>query len=155
MPQKTAYVTGGASGIGLAVTEMLVSRGMRVAIADRNLEGAKSVAGQHRGSVTAYELDAASWDSQASVFQSVVQDLGGRVDYVYPIAGIGERKSIVNDPKATGFAKPDLSVLDVDLNGFVYTASLAIQQMRRQGKDEQGFRGKSTFPIYCESKMVC
>ncbi|KAK4550130.1 hypothetical protein LTR36_003097 [Oleoguttula mirabilis] len=170
MPQKTAYVTGGASGIGRAVAELLVSRGVRVAIADMNLEGARSAAESlsptsgKAATVTAYELDAADWDSQVSVFEQVVREFG-RVDYVYPIAGIGERKSIPNDPKAAAFVKPDLSVLDVDLYGFIYTTSLAIQQMRRQEKDEQGFRGKiavvasvcgfycaPTLPIYTAAK---
>ncbi|KAK5120349.1 hypothetical protein LTR85_006288 [Meristemomyces frigidus] len=156
MPQKTAYVTGGASGIGRAVAELLVIRGVRVAIADKNLEGAKSAAdaisadNNKTGIVTAYELDAADWDSQISVFEKVVNDFG-RIDYVYPIAGIGEKNSIPNDPKAQGFAKPDLSVLNVDLYGFIYTASLAIQQMRRQEKDEEGFRGK-TLPMYTAAK---
>ncbi|KAK5133285.1 hypothetical protein LTR08_008019 [Meristemomyces frigidus] len=169
MPQKTAYVTGGASGIGRAVTEMLLARGVKVAIADMNLEGAIDVVAATQkdkglATVTAYELNAASWDSQVSVFEQVVKDFG-RIDFVYPIAGIGEKKSIPNDPKAQGFVKPDLSVLDVDLYGFIYTASLAIQQMRRQEKDEQGFRGKiavvasvcgyycvPTLPIYTSAK---
>lgn len=149
MPPKTAYVTGAASGIGRAVTEMLVSRGLKVAIADRNHEGVKTLAShlntesKTTDRVIASELNASDWDSQLSVFEKVVEQLGGRVDYVYPIAGIGERMMFPNDPKAVGFVKPDLSVLDVDLYGFIYTASLAIQQMRRQEKDEQGFRGKS------------
>ena len=154
MPQqKTAYVTGAASGIGRAVTEMLTARGVKVAIADVNHAGVKSEAETSSSIVGAYEVNAADWDSQASAFQQAVKDLGGRIDYVYPIAGIGERKSIVNDPKAEGFVKPDLSVLDVDLQGFVYSASLAIQQMRRQEKDEQGYRGKSmsSLLIYCRS----
>ena len=76
----------------------------------------------------------------------MVKDLGGRIDYVYSIAGIGEKVSVPNDPKAKGFVKPDLSVLDVDLYGFLYTSSLALQQMRRQEEGEDGFRGKSEVP---------
>jgi len=154
---RKILVTGGASGIGRAVVEMLTARGVRVAIADMNLEGAKSVAESlnsgNKEAAIAYELNAADWDSQVSVFEKVVKDFG-RVDYVYPIAGIGERVSIPNDPQAKGFVKPDLGVLDVDLYGLIYTASLAIQQMRRQDKDEQGFRGKiavvaSVCGFYC------
>lgn len=42
--QKTAYVTGAASGIGRQVAEMLAGRGIRVAVADMNFEGVKTVA---------------------------------------------------------------------------------------------------------------
>ena len=52
-----------------------------------------------------------------------------------------------NDPSATEFVKPMLSVIDVDLTGVVYTVSLAVQQMRRQEKDANGFRGKSELRI--------
>ncbi|KAK0362903.1 hypothetical protein LTR02_004929 [Friedmanniomyces endolithicus] len=150
--QKTAYVTGGASGIGLAVTTMLVARGIRVAIADVNFSGAQAVASKHPKLATAYELNAADWDSQLSVFESVVKAFDGRVDYVYPIAGIGEKMFLPNDSgMKTCFVKPNLEVLDVDLNGFLYTASLAIQQMRRQDKDGDGNRGK-TLPIYTAAK---
>ncbi|KAK4565271.1 hypothetical protein LTR86_003888 [Recurvomyces mirabilis] len=171
-PQKTAYVTGAASGIGRQVTEMLAARNIRVAAADKNYEGVKSVAAylnnqsqEQDDLVKPYEVDTGDWDSQLSVFESVLKDLGGRIDYVYSIAGIGERVSVPNDPKAKGFVKPDLSVLDVDLYGFLYTSSLALQQMRRQEKGEDGFRGKiatvasvcgfycvPTLPIYTAAK---
>ena len=91
------------------------------------------------------QFNASDWDSQVDAFQKAV-DTFGRIDYVFPIAGIGERKAVKNDPKAVvGFEKPDLSVVDVDLTGVLYTAFLAIQQMRRQEKDSSGYRGKSEY----------
>lgn len=116
---------------------------MRVAIADVNLQGAQSLASTLQ-SALAVELNAADWDSQLSAFKQVLQQFG-RIDYVYAIAGIGERKWIPNDPNSVDFAKPDLTTLDVDLNGLLYTSALAIQQMRRQDPDERGLRGKSKF----------
>lgn len=159
--QKTAYVTGGASGIGLAVVNMLVSRHCLVALADINYAGAKAAADSinpqpgNEGMVIPFELDSADWDSQLKVFQEVVQTLQGRVDYVYPIAGIGERVSLPRAEEGKGFVKPELSVLDVDLYGFVYTTSLAIQQMRRQSKDGEGYRGKSRSTRVCGLECIC
>ncbi|KAI7227394.1 hypothetical protein KC330_g8421 [Hortaea werneckii] len=165
MPQKTAYITGGGSGIGRAVATMLVNRGFQVAIADLNYAHAKAVATALGAQVNAYEVDAASWDSQTKAFQQALEDLGGRVDVVCPIAGIGERRSIPNDPTSKGFGKPDLACLDVDLYGMTYTVSLAVQQMRRQERDGEGIRGKiavaasvcgfycvPTLPIYTAAK---
>ncbi|RMY53963.1 hypothetical protein D0865_04977 [Hortaea werneckii] len=143
MPQKTAYITGGGNGIGRAVTAMLVNRGFKVAIADLNYTHAKDVATALGPQVSAYEVNAASWDSQTKAFQQALEDLGGRIDFVCPIAGIGERRSIPNDPTNNGFVKPDLACLDVDLYGVTYTISLAVQQMRRQKRDEKGIRGKN------------
>lgn len=87
-------------------------------------------------------VDAASWDSQAKAFGQAVADFG-RIDYVYPIAGIGERVSIANKHSSTGFEMPDLTVLDVDLTGVLYTISLAVQQFRRQEPGKNGVRGQS------------
>ena len=156
MPAKTAYVTGGASGIGRAVVEMLAGRGYRVAIADRNFEGAKSVSKYLNFSdqeAFPVEVDVADWGSQVKAFETVVKEFG-RVDYVYAIAGVGERMFFPNQPETEGFVKPDLTCIDIDLSALMWTVSLGIQQMRRQTPDDKGFRGKiavtaSVCGFYC------
>lgn len=129
---------------------MLASRGVRVCISDLNIADAQLLASNlpapASGTHIAVECNTASWDSQLAAFQSAVKTLG-RIDYVYPIAGIGEKRFLPNNSGDSGqeFVKPMLSVIDVDLTGVVYTVSLAVQQMRRQGKDAKGYRGKSEF----------
>ncbi|KAK5555584.1 hypothetical protein LTR46_006609 [Exophiala xenobiotica] len=168
---QTAYVTGGASGIARAVTRMLVTKGIRVCIADINKQGAEAVAqelNEEAGSqcVSAVAVNVADWDSQVAGFQTAIKDLGGRIDYVYPIAGIAEVNWLPNRPKQEGFVKPNLSVWDVDGTGVLYTCSLAIQQFRRQEPNKFGFRGKiatvssvrglyavPSMPIYCAAKF--
>lgn len=112
------------------------------------------------------QVDVRDWNQQAKVFGQALHALGGRIDYVYSIAGINERRWIDNHPSTEGFQAPDLSVLDVDVTGLMYTVSLAVQQFRRQDKDENGFRGKiacvasvcgfyccPTLPIYTAAKQ--
>ena len=128
---------------------------IKVCIADLNLSGAQSLASSLNSSgsevATAVEIDVTSWESQAAAFSRAVSNLK-RIDYVFAIAGIGERRFIPNDPDPTKteFTKPDLKVLDADLNGVLYTIALAIQQFRRQEVGPDGFRGKSQyFHIFC------
>lgn len=167
MTEQFAYLTGGASGIGKAVAQMLVKNkyvprhapplmmpldlthqsSIKVFIADRDSEGAQKLADElnkgHNSPVAkSAHVDVANWNSQAKAFSQAVADFG-RIDYVYPIAGVGERPWLVNDPSQTGFAMPDLSVLDIDLTGVLYTVSLAVQQFRKQEPGKHGFRGKS------------
>jgi len=164
---RTAYITGGASGIGKAVAEMLVSKGVRVFLADINATGAEAVAAElnrsdpHNAQSTA--VDVGDWNSQAKAFGQAVHAFG-RIDYVYPIAGVGERVWTPNIPDGSGFEKPDLTIIDLDLTGVLYTVSLAVQQFRRQ-EVKGGFRGKigcvasvcgfycvPTLPIYTAAK---
>jgi hypothetical protein len=130
--------------LGMMMTDIVCHR-IKVFIADRDQDGAQKVVDAlNKDSQVAKcaHLDAASWNSQAKAFSQAVADFG-RIDYVYPIAGIGERVSIPNDPQATGFQMPDLTVLDVDLTGVLYTVSLAVQQFRRQEPGSNGLRGQS------------
>ncbi|OAP63571.1 hypothetical protein AYL99_02798 [Fonsecaea erecta] len=160
-----AFVTGGASGLGRGVAQMLVKNDIKVFIVDRDLEGAQKVVDE-LGSQMARcaQVDVANWNSQVKAFSQAVADFG-RIDYVYPIAGIGERAWIPNDPSMTGFVQPDLSVLDIDLTGVFYTVALAVQQFRKQQPGKDGFRGKigtvasvcgfytcPTLPVYTAAK---
>lgn len=79
-----------------------------------------------------------------SAFEAAVSQFG-RIDLVFPVAGIAERRAFPNrGPHSEGFEKPDLAVIDVNLTAVLYTISLALQQFRRQEKNQRGFRGKSS-----------
>jgi NAD(P)-dependent dehydrogenase (short-subunit alcohol dehydrogenase family) len=149
MTSKTAYVTGGASGIGLAVTNALNQRGMQVIIADINLAAAQEAVEKLQQTATsgqkhlAVKVDVSSWESQVAAFEKALE-VFQRLDVVIINAGVGEKVFVPNDGgKGRGFVKPNLGILEVDLNGFLYTSALAIQQMRRQEVDADGLRGRS------------
>ncbi|KAI9837322.1 MAG: hypothetical protein M1819_000396 [Sarea resinae] len=133
-----AVVTGGASGIGLEITKLLLSRGYHVIIADLN-----SALGQEVSSSlpnTAFlHCDASSWPSLAAVFKTVFQTYG-RIDFVAANAGISEAPPYVygTRPKEGEAAvedeeplKPNTKVLEVNMIGVVYTVNLAAHYMRR------------------------
>lgn len=152
MTLRTAYITGGASGIGFAVARALSKRHMRIAVADINLQAAQEAVKQLNSLATAgqehlaVEVDVSSWDSQVAAFETALASLK-TIDVVIVNAGVGEKVFVPNDGgKGQGFVKPDLKILNVDLDGFLYTSALAIQQMRRQDVGKNGWRGKSEQP---------
>ncbi|KAF9888597.1 hypothetical protein FE257_008529 [Aspergillus nanangensis] len=157
MTTEYAFITGGASGVGKAIAEMLTSKNIKVFIADQNEAGARAVAQATKGSYAI--VDVTSWESQLAAFSQAVAEFG-RVDYVYPIAGISENVWFPEPPApgvaaaATTFGKPNLQVLDINVTGAMYTVALAIQQFRRQTPNNYGFRGKiviagSVCGVYC------
>ncbi len=76
---KTAFITGGASGIGYAMAQAFVAEGMNVAIADVDEAALATAAESLRGSnvrVEAYTLDVTDRGRYAAVADQVEADLG-------------------------------------------------------------------------------
>lgn len=99
------------------------------------------------------EVDVADWESQRKGFEAAVAQFG-HLDYVFPIAGMGERKHFPNRLGSKDFQKPDLYAWDVNMTGFIYTVSLALQQFRRQELNKHGFRGKGMTCHACHALFV-
>ncbi len=114
---KIAFVTGGASGIGAALTTKLVDGGAEVWIADRQVGPAEELAKRLNrvgGKAHAIELDVRNYSSfERAVAETVRQS--GRIDYLFNNAGIvvsGEVDSYtLNDWK---------DAFDINLGGVVH-----------------------------------
>ncbi|WP_027133777.1 SDR family NAD(P)-dependent oxidoreductase [Geminicoccus roseus] len=92
---KTALVTGGATGIGLAIAQTLAKQGVRVAVADLNLPAAQDAvkalgAGHH-----ALAMDVRERVSVAEGFAAAVRDLG-ELDYLVANAGVSTMNRAVD-----------------------------------------------------------
>src|ERR1700761_4178737 len=86
---RTALVTGGTSGLGLAMAEALAGAGLRVAVAGRSGERASDAAGRLPGAF-GVELDVRDEDSVSAAVETAGSRLGG-IDLLVNNAGIGMR----------------------------------------------------------------
>jgi len=88
----TALITGGASGIGLAVARRCVSHGMKVAVVDNNAENlSKAVSSLRESSKTdveSYQMDVSKLEEWRDLNDKVEEKFGG-VDFLMLNAGIG------------------------------------------------------------------
>lgn len=122
---KTAIVTGGASGIGLAIVEHFASEGHNVAVFDVNIDSGNELVSRlatktPQAKVIFKKCDVSSWKSQAEAFKEVYTEFG-KIDIVVANAGISEQGgsslAIIEDDEPR---EPSLKVLDVDLSGVIY-----------------------------------
>jgi len=89
LQNKTALVTGGASGIGAAIAEIFVQAGATVWIADWNEKDGRAFAGRTGGRFIS--LDVASETDCAQAAQTV-----GTLDILANVAGIGHVGTLLN-----------------------------------------------------------
>jgi NADP-dependent 3-hydroxy acid dehydrogenase YdfG len=126
---KIAFVTGGASGIGAALTTKLVDGGAEVWIADRQIGPAQELAQRLNsggGMAHAIELDVRSYPSfERAVAEAVHQS--GRIDYLFNNAGIGVAGEV------DSYTLDDWNdVFDVNLRGVVHGIQAVYPIMIRQ-----------------------
>ena len=84
---QVAFVTGGGSGIGLAIARALGRRGARLAIFGRNLERARQAASTLGGQGHAFAADISNSESVDQAFGAALESLG-RVDILINNAGL-------------------------------------------------------------------
>jgi NAD(P)-dependent dehydrogenase (short-subunit alcohol dehydrogenase family) len=89
---KAAVVTGGATGIGLAIAEMLAALGVRVAVADLNADAAAEAAKWHGG--VAVQMDVRERASVEAGFAEAVAAFG-RIDLLVANAGVSTMRRAV------------------------------------------------------------
>jgi len=122
---RVAVVTGGASGIGLAIGKHFASQDTRVAILDVDLEAARRAAAEilsafPAAAVHSVRCDVSSWEEQKVAFSSVYQTFG-RIDVVAANAGVSEQgaTSLAALGRET-LEEPSLRSLNVNLVGVLY-----------------------------------
>lgn len=125
---RVALITGGASGIGKAVAGQLAGLGARLAIADRNIEGAEALASQ-LGSDRALALDVDVADpASVNAMVDAVTDRFGRLDILVHSAGVGIERGFLETT-----AEEWQRLIDIDLSGTFYCAQAAARKMVAQG----------------------
>ncbi|MFE7326057.1 SDR family NAD(P)-dependent oxidoreductase [Streptomyces sp. NPDC057565] len=121
----SALVTGGASGIGAAVATLLLERGARVAVLDRETAGAPE-------GTLAVKADVTDDDAVREAVDRAAAELGS-LHTVVSNAGIGSIGT-VEDNADEEWAR----VLDINVLGMVRTARHALPHLRRAAADRPG-----------------
>ena len=125
---KIAIVTGGANGIGRAISLLLAEKGAKVVIADLDLDGAEKTAASIENQCGYFfQTDVSSEESINELF-SFVNDLFDRVDILINNAGVFKSTPIL-DITACEW---DM-IMKVNMRGTFLMAREAFKIMKEQG----------------------
>lgn len=112
---KTAVITGGSRGIGLAIAKKLASNGANIAIlyVGDESEGinAKNELSEYGTKVEQYFCDVSDFEASKEVIDKVIEEFGG-VDFLINNAGITRDKLVLNMDE-----KDFDAVINVNLKG--------------------------------------
>jgi NAD(P)-dependent dehydrogenase (short-subunit alcohol dehydrogenase family) len=154
--QRTAVITGGAAGIGLAVARRLAASGARVALWDRDDAALAKARVDAAGIVFTSALDVSDHDAVARATAATEEALG-RIDVLVCSAGI-------TGPNATTWQYPPdawRQVIDVNLNGLFYCNRCVVPVMLKNDYGRivniasvAGKEGNPNAPAYSASKAA-
>jgi len=136
---KTAFVSGGASGLGAATVRTLVANGARVMIADLNEQAGKALA-QELGEAAAFvKMDVTSEKEVQAAIDEATKKYGG-IHIVVCTAGIGIAEKLIGKNGLHDFDR-FVRVIHVNLIGTFDVIRRASQAMTANQPDEDGHRG--------------
>src|SRR5215468_8253987 len=125
---RTAIVTGGARGIGLACAARIVAGGGRAALWDRDMERAKQSAAS-LGNAVALQVDVTSEDAIGKAL-AATEDQLGPADILVASAGItGPNATVVNYPVDAW-----KQVIDINLTGVFLCNRAVAGGMAKRGR---------------------
>jgi NAD(P)-dependent dehydrogenase (short-subunit alcohol dehydrogenase family) len=165
---KTAFITGGARGIGRACAESLAAAGANIVLYDiasqisdvpyplataKDLAESRSMVEKHGVRCLAIKGDVRDYNSQKAAMDKAVTEFGS-LDFVIGNAGITQVGALEE------FSEEELSlVLDINLKGVIKSVQAATPIFRANGSGRivlissvTGRRGSARFPVYSASK---
>jgi NAD(P)-dependent dehydrogenase (short-subunit alcohol dehydrogenase family) len=150
---KTAVITGGNSGIGLATAKRFVSEGAYVFITGRRQDELDKAVATLGSGVTGVQGDISNLDDLDRLFATVQADKG-HVDVLFANAGIGTR-----GPLGAITEEQFDKVFDVNVKGTLFTVQKALPLMRSGGSiilngSTTASMGTPAFSVYSASKAA-
>ena len=130
---KTAFITGGGSGVGLGMAGALAEKGMNLALADideAKLEAAKKTLAQYGVRVESYTLDVTDKEAVCEVVKRV-EETFGTINVVCANAGVSGKMGPIQEADVADWDW----VIDVNLKGVAYVVQACLPYLLKNPQD--------------------
>jgi NAD(P)-dependent dehydrogenase (short-subunit alcohol dehydrogenase family) len=149
---KTAVITGGTTGIGLAAAKLFVAEGAYVFITGRRKKELDDAVVEIGDNVTGVQGDVANLADLDRLYETV--KMKGRIDIVFANAGVGELVPL-DDVTEEHFDK----IFNVNVKGTLFTVQKALPILNDGGSiiltgSVASVKGTPAFAVYGASKAA-
>lgn len=148
---KTAIVFGATSGIGKAISEILIKEGYKVAVTGRRLENLEALKNQYSKQVSIVQNDIQKVDEVEKVFEEIVKEFS-TIDLIIQSSGVGYLNSKLEWNK-------EEETIKTNVIGVTKLYDLSYNLFRKQGFGHlvgitsiASLRGNRSAPAYFSSK---
>ncbi|KAM0168706.1 hypothetical protein ACHAPF_010737 [Botrytis cinerea] len=139
---RTAVVSGGANGLGLAIVEALAEAGANVAILFKSSpaahEAAKKVAVEYNVKCNAFQVDVTQPERVESIINRIVKEFNGRLDCFIANTGTAWMETSVLDSSIEHYRH----VMATNLDSVYFCAKAAGAHWRRQAEEQTTITGE-------------
>lgn len=123
---KVAYITGGSKGIGYAVAQALLEKGMKVAISGRNQDSIASAIEslEPKSAVLGIRSDVVNFEDETNAIAAILEKWG-QLDVVLANAGVG-RFAPIDEMTCENWNQ----MIDTNLTGAFHTLKATVEALK-------------------------
>ncbi|WP_096203159.1 3-(cis-5,6-dihydroxycyclohexa-1,3-dien-1-yl)propanoate dehydrogenase [Bacillus sp. FJAT-45350] len=157
LDEKVAIVTGGASGIGKAITKRFIDEGTRVCVFDLSEEGLNELKEEFGDSILTFRGDVTSYSDHKEAISKTVE-IFGKLDIFVSNAGVFDGFVSLEGLPESRIDEAFSMIFDINVKGGLLGAKAACAELKKTGGtiiftvSNSGFYPNGGGPLYTASK---
>ncbi len=154
LKDKVALITGGSSGIGLAIAQLFLQEGAKVIITGKDRNKLNKIKEQLHGHVLAVPVDITQLQEIDDLYQEIANHFNSKIDILVANAGIVDATPVDKVTEAS-FDK----IMSVNLKGSYFTVQKSLPYLSSPASvilisSLAAKSGMENFSVYCASKAA-